>query len=345
MYVNAEIKINDRYKIDNYFESVESIDIIEIKRYYLTLLSAVKNEYADIYAHFQAERTPVHESYIKITTADSHTLTDGPTMYLADDVEKIGKYCLGAAKIPDVMLGAIMEDIDANEQIRKEIEEITKDINKNIDKQDGVSEKGKSKKGKGEGKSEGDPDKNTIQQELAIEKCEYLRRRIKRVRLGLDYIPNSAEHLEIWDPTDTKNAFTSSIDDAIVEKIMLLDVTPNWKFLLLMGIGVFALHACDDYVAIMKELALNQKLYLIIASTDYIYGTNYQFCHVYIGKDLENISQEKIVQAFGRGGRSNLLQDYSIRLRSNKLIDTLFTKSDFNIEADNLNRLFNWAFD
>lgn len=339
MYVNTEIDINDRYKIDNYFESVESIDIIEIKRYYLTLLSAVKNDYDDIYAHFQAERTPLHESYIKITTADSHTLTDGPTMYLAADVEKIGQYCLGAAKIPNVMLDAIMEDIGINEQIRKEIEEITKNINKNTDKQEPASDKGKSKKGKGEGKQA--PDKNTIQQEQAIEKCESLRRCIKRVRLGLDYIPNSHEHLGIWDQTDTKNAFTSSIDDDIVEKIMLLDVTPNWKFLLLMGIGVFALHACDDYVAIMKELALNQKLYLIIASTDYIYGTNYQFCHVYIGKDLGDISQEKIVQAFGRGGRSNLRQDYSIRLRSNKLIDTLFTKSDFNIEAVNLNRLFN----
>ena len=30
---------------------------------------------------------------------------------------------------------------------------------------------------------------------------------------------------------------------------------------------------------IMKKLAEEQKLYLIIASSDYIYGTNYQFCH------------------------------------------------------------------
>ena len=40
----------------------------------------------------------------------------------------------------------------------------------------------------------------------------------------------------------------------------------------------------------MKKLAQNQKLYLIIASSDYIYGTNYQFCHGYLSKDLGNIN-------------------------------------------------------
>ena len=49
--------------------------------------------------------------------------------------------------------------------------------------------------------------------------------------------------------------------------------------LLLMGIGVF-IHENKEYMDIMKKLAEEQKLYLIIASSDYIYGTNYQFCHV-----------------------------------------------------------------
>ena len=31
------------------------------------------------------------------------------------------------------------------------------------------------------------------------------------------------------------------------------------------------------YNEIVKDLAQNQKLFLIIASSDYIYGTNYQF--------------------------------------------------------------------
>ena len=41
---------------------------------------------------------------------------------------------------------------------------------------------------------------------------------------------------------------------------------------------------------IMKELADAQQLFMIIASSDYIYGTNYQFCHGYVSKDLSDIT-------------------------------------------------------
>ena len=121
---------------------------------------------------------------------------------------------------------------------------------------------------------------------------------------------------------------------------MLLEIQPMWKILLMMGIGVFAKHECVDYVSIMKELAHKQSLYLIIASTDYIYGTNYQFCHGYIGKDLGNLTQEKTIQAIGRVGRKKVMADYTIRLRNNDLIMTLFMKSENNTEVMNMNRLF-----
>ena len=42
-----------------------------------------------------------------------------------------------------------------------------------------------------------------------------------------------------------------------------------------------------------EELAQDQKLYLIIASSDYIYGTNYQFCHGYLGKEFVGLSEKK----------------------------------------------------
>ena len=108
----------------------------------------------------------------------------------------------------------------------------------------------------------------------------------------------------------------------------------------MMGIGVFAQHKCVDYVSIMKELAHKQKLYLIIASTDYIYGTNYQFCHGYIGKDLGDLTQEKLIQALGRVGRKNVMANYSLRLRNDDLIMRLFMKSENNTEVMNMNRLF-----
>jgi hypothetical protein len=79
---------------------------------------------------------------------------------------------------------------------------------------------------------------------------------------------------------------------------------------------------------------------MIIASTDYIYGTNYQFCHGFIGKDLSTISQQKIYQSMGRVGRNNIQQDYTIRFRDNDTIKSLFTKQTSNIEAVNMCKLF-----
>ena len=90
----------------------------------------------------------------------------------------------------------------------------------------------------------------------------------------------------------------------------------------------------------MKRLAAEQKLYLIIASSDYIYGTNYQFCHGYLGKDLLKMTQEKIIQALGRIGRSNASHEYSIRLRDDIMIHKLLKPSEEHLEVDNMNRLF-----
>jgi membrane-associated HD superfamily phosphohydrolase len=92
----------------------------------------------------------------------------------------------------------------------------------------------------------------------------------------------------------------------------------------------------------MKKLADQQKLYLIIADSDYIYGTNYQFCHGYLSKDLE-LTQEKIIQALGRIGRNNIQQEYSARFRDDIQITTLFTKisSENKPEVINMNQLFN----
>jgi hypothetical protein len=81
---------------------------------------------------------------------------------------------------------------------------------------------------------------------------------------------------------------------------------------------------------------------LIIADSDYIYGTNYQFCHGYLSKDLD-LTQEKIIQALGRIGRNNIQQEYSARFRDDEQIKTLFTRfpSDSKPEVINMNKLFN----
>ena len=107
-----------------------------------------------------------------------------------------------------------------------------------------------------------------------------------------------------------------------------------------MGIGVFRHHESIGYVEIMKSLAQEQKLLIILATDDYIYGTNYQFCHGYLGKDLEHLTQEKIIQALGRVGRNKQNKDYSMRMRNNDFISKIFTPLDVKKEAETMNRLF-----
>jgi len=90
----------------------------------------------------------------------------------------------------------------------------------------------------------------------------------------------------------------------------------------------------------MKKLAYDQHLYLILASSDYIYGTNYQFCHGYIGKDLKNMTQQKTIQAMGRIGRNSTQQEYTIRFRDDNTLCQLFQTPSENKEATVMNQLF-----
>jgi hypothetical protein len=122
--------------------------------------------------------------------------------------------------------------------------------------------------------------------------------------------------------------------------MLLKDVDDSWKILLLLGIGVFTEHKSIAYTEIMKKLADKQKLYLIIADSDYIYGTNYQFCHGFLSKDL-NLTQEKVIQAMGRIGRNNIQQTYTVRFRDDSQIAKLFTSETEKPEVRNMNILFN----
>jgi len=109
---------------------------------------------------------------------------------------------------------------------------------------------------------------------------------------------------------------------------------------LLLGIGVFKQIPDKRYMEIMKQLADEQRLFIIIASTDYIYGTNYQFCHGFIAKDLNGMTQQKTLQSMGRVGRNNIQQDYTVRFRDNEMINNLFKPPEINMEAINLCKLF-----
>jgi hypothetical protein len=140
-------------------------------------------------------------------------------------------------------------------------------------------------------------------------------------------------------PKTVEQAFIPNIDPDTVKKVMELEIDDRLKILLLLGIGSFEYQENTAYTEIVKEMANQKRLFMIIASSDYIYGTNYQFCHEVIGKDLTNMSQQKTIQALGRVGRNNVQQDYTARFRDDEIIYNLFRNQTVNIEADMMCKL------
>jgi hypothetical protein len=284
---------------------------------------------APIVRHMQPLATPTNHG-IQIATRDAYTLTDGPTIFLADDVEKIGKFYLQEANIPVKVLKEIMLSIQFNNNINDKILKLEKSV------EDGMAkEEGKEKK-----ISEGRVDATLKQQ---MKELDTLRSLIKSVTLNDIYVPNKLRHIEKWTHSDELTAppFTSNIVESDVERIMAIhDIEDIWKILLLMGIGLFSQTKSIEYTEILKEMAHQQKLYMIIANGDYIYGTNYQFCHGFISKDLSSMSQEKAIQAMGRVGRNKIQQQYSVRFRDDAIIRKLYSKEENKPEAFNMNRLF-----
>jgi len=289
---------------------------------------------------------------IYVTTKDAFTLTDGPTIFLSNDVEKISKFCIQQANIPSKVMVDLMEKIEFNNGLNERLNRLENDMEilnetneQTIQNDTNSSVKGRNKSTKDCKKNNRDvPDDVSGKSEIhkLTNEINSIRAMIKTATLNDTFIPNKHYHLQKWaEDLDTTGAFTSNIEEDIVNEIMLLHgIDDSWKVLLMMGIGVFTNHNNITYTEIMKKLADEQKLYMIIASSDYIYGTNYQFCHAYLSKDLV-LTQEKIIQAMGRVGRSNIQQNYTLRFRDDSQIMKLFTSETDKPEIINMNLLFN----
>lgn len=349
-YVNSlknNVITSERFTLLAQFSTLDTITMINIKLYYLNLLENIQPAFwCDIHNNLQARRAKKQASSINIVTADAHTLTDGPTIFLADDVEKIARFYIQSAKIPEHITSDIMKAILFNSNLNDKIARETKDFEDGTKKDDGKEKKA------------GNTDRMDPEMKQKLEHIQQLQSMIKLVVLSPQYVPNTTEHLYKYatrvynEEEDSVSApgkdtsgkpFTSNVSEDYVEKIMQIDdIEDHWKLLLMMGIGVFTTtHKSDRYTELMKTLAQEQKLYLIIAASDFIYGTNYQFCHGYISKDLGHMSQEKCIQAMGRVGRNKLQHDYSIRFRENDLIMKLFQKEENKPEVINMSLLFN----
>ena len=293
---------------------------------------------------------------VYITTKDAYTLTDGPTLFLTDDLEKIAKFYLKQSYIPASTLAVILERIEFNNQVSERLADVEQRLDTLTEKLDAatsnaepVGQKGSkargdksSKKSAGGGSSStrDNDDSRTTLGKLNQER-NMLYGMIKNIELDEIFVPNKVPHAARWaEAPEINSGFTSDIGNDVICQIMAIDgVNDTWKILLLMGIGVFANHNSQSYTEIMKRMADEQRLYLIIASSDYIYGTNYQFCHGYLGKDVA-LTQQKAIQSIGRIGRNNIQQTYSVRLRDDAQAALLLLPSENKVEVRNMNNLF-----
>ena len=117
--MNKENKIvDDINKITNKYHQLSELTMNTIKLHYLSILEKVnKSEWPTIYSSMQSDRIAKYESNIHVATTDSHTLTDGPTIFLANNVEKISKFILQGVKIPDQVIKDMMNSIEHNDKI------------------------------------------------------------------------------------------------------------------------------------------------------------------------------------------------------------------------------------
>ena len=356
-YVNEKEYIDERYTIDSYFGvDITNITMNSLKEYYLEVLLHIDpSEWATIYNYMKQNRKPRFNeprtnAYsggnvltqtastasrtqsntapvgVSITTQDAYTLTDGPTIFLTEDVDKIGKYYIALTNIPKQSFDEIQPKIDTNNKLTEKIDKLENEIENQTEKSSTSWENTKMTK-----------ETRALDAEITR-----LRKQVQIVSLESVYVPNTCPHQGRWTPDGSvhDNAFVASIGEQMSKEIMLLDVEIHIKYLLLLGIGVFKQLPDKRYMEIMKQLADEQRLFMIIASTDYIYGTNYQFCHGFIAKDLSNMTQQKTLQSMGRVGRNNIQQDYTIRFRDNDMISKLFKPPEHNMEAINLCKLF-----
>ena len=366
-YVHDQCGVDDIYTVDSYFNGeISEITMNRLKEYYLDLLLHIKKDKwsaihnysilkrklkysndnlsvlrrtnsvstASAFTAKPANNNNTASRGILLTTADAYTLTDGPTIFLADDVNKIGNFYIQQSNIADTVFQNILMKITKNADFIQKIEDLEAAIELKESKSTSADDSSKT--------AARESGRLSNESQKMMDEINKLRKEIKLVSLDAMYVPNTRPHQQIWVPDADVNdkSFVSNIGEDIAKDIMQLNIDNHFKVLLLLGIGLFTDIKCVEYREIMKKLADEQRLFMIIASTDYIYGTNYQFCHGFIGKDLTRMTQQKTMQAMGRIGRNNVQQDYTIRFRDDDMIEQLFKKSENNLEARNMCALF-----
>jgi hypothetical protein len=317
--------------IIEHFRMIQNISTKSIRElYYIVLQKIKKTDYTFILQNYESfKRTKKVDIGIELTTRHSFTLTYGPTMFICEDINKWVSYFVDNSGIHTSSFTELEKSISYNNDL------IEKIIKKKQQMEDNTSKDEKNENKMKEQRF----DPNT---KLLIQEIDKLELMLKPIQLNSLYIPNTREHFSKWcnKRFEDSNVFTSRVEEKYVRKIMNLQVHTNYKILLLMGIGIFNPNEIlEEYNDVMKELAEDKQLLFIISTSNFMYGTNYQFCHAIFAEELQNVTQEQIIQSIGRVGRKEKNKLFTFRFRDNTHIMVLFVKTN-TIESDNMNKLF-----
>jgi hypothetical protein len=365
--------VPEKYHLNAFFKDIAEITMNSLKLYYLEVLQHIPREHwQKIFEHMKSVQKPkfadvssllrksasldstsifksgtemrkthsicgmnappldASKRGILLTTKDAHTLTAGPTIYLTEDASKIGRFYIQQSEIPQILFQEVMTKIDSNNKISCQLEELENEL-------DLLTAPDPDKKTKQ--KEKDDSVRSPVIKEVQ-RKIDGLRKQIRLIAMDSEYVPNTKAHQMKWMGSVEEQAFCPNIDENAVKEIMSLPVDSVLKILMLMGIGLFIEGVDARYLELMKRLASQQELYIIIASSDYVFGTNYNFCHGFIGKDMANMTPAKTIQCLGRIGRSAIQSTYTARFRDDEFIYQLFKMPEVNREAVNMSKLF-----
>lgn len=361
LYVHKNNMIENRtYVSENYFDTVNDVNMKTVKMYYIDLCSQLTEaHFNQVKEYFQNSDNRVSryrtnmknentsEKYLgtQLTTSDAYTLTDGPSIYMTNKQETIAHYLLQQLNIPATTIDDLMTNIQFNNTVATKIqkhenalEDIINATTSSTDTSGKIEQNRKV--------SDGRIGTTANQHQRDIDKLHNM---LKSITIDDAWIPNTKRHCETWISKDIisdvinghSRPFACQITEEDIMRIMEIPDVPNiWRILLVIGIGMFSEQVSSKYFELMKTFADEQKLYIIITNDDFIYGTNYQFCHGFIGKDLCGISQEKTIQAIGRVGRTGIQKDYSIRIRNDDVIKKIYFPTTHKPEVVNMNKLF-----
>ena len=343
----------DKFIVKDYLKDkmnkIEDLNLTYIKEIYVSCLKEIVpeswNQIQTLYLNTNPFNTEdSHNIGTEITTKHAKSLTNGPTLYITNNIENICNYFMKLSNIDKTTIQKIEHKIEENSKLSEIISNKQKDYEDKIEKckdHENIMTNLRLP-----------PDVLELKREI-----ETLQSKIQSLHIENKYKPNTRDHYNKWNKDkltfEESDVYSGYINDLELKNILqLYDIHAIYKILLLLGIGIFSNNVIynedkqnvtienNKYIENMKELAENKSLYLILANSDYIYGTNYQFSHCYLGKDMINMTQEKIIQCIGRIGRQEKNKHFSFRFRSNEQIDLLYSIPQNDIESENMNKLF-----